>query len=64
MSAQGSPKPEPVCLVPRAIAIHQQASLNKWLHELRLLRDIQPEISVNQSGPFYCVNTSYPMDNC
>ena len=30
----------------------KQVSLRKWQQELRLLRDIQPELSMNQSGPF------------
>ena len=31
---------------------NRQASLKKWQHELKLLRDVQPEPSTNQSGPF------------
>ena len=31
---------------------NKQASLKKWQHELKLLRDVQPEPSTNQSGPF------------
>ena len=31
---------------------NKQASLKKWQHELKLLRDVQPELSTNQSGPF------------
>ena len=31
---------------------NKQASLKKWQHELKLLRDVQPEPSMNQSGPF------------
>ena len=30
----------------------KQVSLRKWQQELRLLRDVQPELSMNQSGPF------------
>ena len=39
-------------------------SLMKWQQELRFLREVQPEPYISRSGPFYCVNTSYPMDNC
>ena len=31
---------------------NKQASLAKWQRELKLLRDAQPEPSMNQSGPF------------
>ena len=31
---------------------NKQASLKKWQHELKLLRDVQPEPSTNRSGPF------------
>ena len=30
----------------------RQDSLKKWQHELKLLRDAQPELSTSQSGPF------------
>ena len=30
----------------------RQFSLTKWQQELRLLRDVQPELSMSQSGPF------------
>ena len=31
---------------------NRQDSLTKWQHELKLLRDAQPELSTSQSGPF------------
>ena len=31
---------------------NRQDSLMKWQHELKLLRDAQPELSTSQSGPF------------
>ena len=31
---------------------NKQGSLMKWQQELRLLRDVQPELSMSQSGPF------------
>ena len=30
----------------------RQVSLTKWQQELRLLRDVHPELSMSQSGPF------------
>ena len=32
--------------------LNKQVSLSRWQHELKLLRDVQPELSTNQSGPF------------
>ena len=32
--------------------INKRASLMKWQEELKLFRDVQPEMSVRQSGPF------------
>ena len=34
------------------LAYRCKDSLMKWQHELRLLRDSQPELSMNQSGPY------------
>ena len=47
---QPGPSQEPVkseltCLAPRA-------SLRQWQHELRLLKEDQPDLSMRQSGPF------------
>ena len=43
----------PACLSPRASTIHEERLL--WQQELWLLRDVQPEVSMNGSG---LVNTS------
>ena len=48
--AQEPVKPEPTCLAPRATAIKD--SLRQWQHELRLLKEDQPDQSMRQSGPF------------
>ena len=34
------------------LAYRRKDSLMRWQHELRLLRDSQPELSMNQSGPY------------
>ena len=43
---------EPTCLAPRASAIKDKASLRQWQHQLRLLKEDQPDLSMRQSGPF------------
>ena len=43
--AQESVKPEPTCLA-------TTTSLRQWRHELRLLKEDQPDTSMRQSGPF------------
>ena len=32
--------------------LNKQVSLSKWQYELKLLRDVQPELSTSQSGSF------------
>ena len=49
-SSPRSLQSESSCMAPRAFT--NKASLEKWQHELRLLRDCQPEQFTNQSGPF------------
>ena len=36
-------KPEPSCLAPRAQQSRNRASLGQWQHELRLLKEDQPD---------------------
>ena len=50
-SSQEPVESEPTCLAPRASAIKQQGFW-QWQHELRLLKDDQPDPSMRQSGPF------------
>ena len=49
---QGSLQPVSACMAPRATAIQQAGFSDEVAQELRLLRDIQPELSMSQSGPF------------
>ena len=49
--AQEPVKPEPTCLAPRATAIKEQG-FRQWQHELRLLKEDQPDLSMRVSGPF------------
>ena len=49
-SSQGSDQPKPSCLAPRAEA--SKDSLAQWRHRLRLLKEVQPEQSMRQNGPF------------
>ena len=48
--SQGSDQPKPSRMAPRAEAI--KGSLAQWRHDLRLLKEVQPEQSMRQSGPF------------
>ena len=42
-STQESAKPKSTCVAPRASAIRSRGSLRQWQHELRLLREDQPD---------------------
>ena len=53
VSTQGSPQPKSTCMwLLEPQSFNKQDSLTKWQQELRLLKDAQPELSINQSGPF------------
>ena len=52
VSSQGSLQPESSCLAPRVSAINKQVSVSKWQHEVKLLRDVTPELCTSQSGLF------------
>ena len=45
-------KSESSCLAPRASAIKEQGFSEAVQHELRLLKEDQPDLSMRQSGPF------------
>ena len=49
-STQESVKPKSTCVAPRTSAIKERAPLKQWQHELRLLREVQPDQSIRQSG--------------
>ena len=52
---QPGPSQEPVKSEPTCLARQQsrsRASLRQWQHELRLLQEDQPDLSMRQSGPF------------
>ena len=49
-STQDSVKPKCACIEPQQS--RSRTSLRQWQHELRLLREDQPDQSMRQSGPF------------
>ena len=51
-TSQKSGKPESSCLAPGASAIKEQDFSEQWQHELRLLKEDQPDQSMRQSRPF------------
>ena len=51
-STHVSVKLQSICLAPIASAIKETASLRQWQHELRLLKEDQPDQCMRQSGPF------------
>ena len=50
-STQESVKPKSTCVALEPQQSMSRASLKQWQHELRLLREVQPDQSIRQSGP-------------